>query len=168
MSSDFEEQFRQNILASFEENLTWLKKATKDLTQEELWHKMNRNSNSIGVLCQHLSGNITQYIIAGLGNEADLRKRSLEFVNEAIFKDIKAFDLLSNTIDRAMSVIHNIKSEEFYKIYQVQGITMKGFEILQHVSQHLYYHSGQIVLLNKIIKNEDLDLYAGRDLNKLN
>lgn len=160
--------FISNILASFDENLIWIEKALKEMTEEELWFKPNENCNSCGILCQHLSGNITQYIIAGLGNEKDKRKRILEFENSPQHPEISPFLLLKSTITKAKSVISNLTEDQLYTTIAVQGVKMKCFEILQHVSQHLYYHSGQLVYLNKLIYNHDLDLYAGRDLNKLN
>lgn len=157
------QSFIENIEKSLTEPLVWIKKAMNPLSEEQIWFTANENSNSVGVLCKHLSGNITQYVISCLGKNEDQRERAAEFVNVTIENPL---GLLEETILRAKSVIQNLESLEVQ--YEVQGIMMSSFEILQHVTQHLYYHAGQIVYLSKMITNSDLNLYEGRDLNILN
>ncbi|SOE24100.1 Protein of unknown function [Spirosomataceae bacterium TFI 002] len=168
MKHNLEEMFIQNILHSFDENLIWIEIAASKLSETDIWEKPNEQSNSIGILCQHLSGNITQYIIAGLGKTPDKRARIYEFQNTPQFSSLSPLDLLKSTVENAKSVISELDFTVLYEEIAVQGIKMTGFQILQHVTQHLFYHSGQIVYLRKLLKNQDLDLYAGRDLNKLN
>ncbi len=63
----------------FNESYPRLKKCLAQLSEEEIWHKPNANSNSVGNLVLHLCGNVRQWIISGLGGQADTRQRQKEF-----------------------------------------------------------------------------------------
>src|SRR6266446_2483055 len=45
------------------------------LKNEQIWWRANPQSNSIGNLILHLSGNVRQWIVSGLGSAADSRSR---------------------------------------------------------------------------------------------
>src|SRR5262245_25661164 len=49
------------------------------LDDEQVWRRPNESSNSIGNLLLHLSGNVRQWIISGVGGAEDTRDRASEF-----------------------------------------------------------------------------------------
>src|SRR5215218_11426128 len=49
------------------------------LPAETLWRRDDASGNSIGNLLLHLSGNIRQWIVSGVGGAPDARQRSEEF-----------------------------------------------------------------------------------------
>jgi len=53
--------------------------AVDQLSDEDLWWRPNAVSNSVGNLMLHLSGNVRQWIVSGLGGAPDDRVRQLEF-----------------------------------------------------------------------------------------
>nr|HMT11283.1 DUF1572 family protein [Ignavibacteria bacterium] len=77
-------------------------------------------------------------------------------------------DLITSTINNAAGVIEYLDSAELTRIYEVQGHVMSGIAIIIHVTEHLSYHTGQIVFLTKLLKDIDLGFYKGMDLNKKN
>jgi Protein of unknown function (DUF1572) len=56
-----------------------IKHCLGQLNEEQLWRRSQRSLNSIGNLILHLCGNLCQWIVAGLGGEADVRDRAAEF-----------------------------------------------------------------------------------------
>ena len=52
---------------------------TLALGDEGLWWRANENSNSAGNLLLHLRGNVTQWIIGGVGGREYARQRDQEF-----------------------------------------------------------------------------------------
>src|SRR5882672_8140753 len=62
-----------------EEYLPKIERCVEKLTDEQVWWRPNPESNSIGNLLLHLSGNARQWIVCGLGGEADERRRQSEF-----------------------------------------------------------------------------------------
>src|SRR6478752_3509787 len=49
------------------------------LPENGIWRRDDDASNSIGNLLLHLSGNIRQWIVSGVGGAPDARQRSSEF-----------------------------------------------------------------------------------------
>jgi hypothetical protein len=49
------------------------------LTPEQVWGRGGENQNAIGNLLPHLSGNVRQWILAGIGGAEDTRVRNEEF-----------------------------------------------------------------------------------------
>ena len=49
------------------------------LTPEQVWARTSANQNAVGNLLLHLNGNVRQWILHGVGGQADLRQRDAEF-----------------------------------------------------------------------------------------
>jgi hypothetical protein len=49
------------------------------LSDEQVWWRSQPSLNSIGNLILHLSGNLRQWLVAGLGDAKDVRDRPAEF-----------------------------------------------------------------------------------------
>jgi len=49
------------------------------VSNEQIWARGAENENSIGNLVLHLCGNVRQWIVSGVGGEADVRDRDAEF-----------------------------------------------------------------------------------------
>ena len=54
------------------------------LNDDQLWHRPNTNTVSVGNLVLHLAGNVGQWINATLGAAPDRRQRQLEFDTPAM------------------------------------------------------------------------------------
>ena len=62
-----------------EEYLPKIERCLEQLSDEQVWWRANAKSNSIGNLLLHLSGNVRQWIVGGLGGAPDQRNRDAEF-----------------------------------------------------------------------------------------
>ena len=49
------------------------------LPADALWRRDDASENSVGNLLLHLSGNVRQWIVSGVGGAPDARRRSAEF-----------------------------------------------------------------------------------------
>src|SRR5216117_164628 len=56
-----------------------IEKCLACLTDQDVWWRGNEESNSIGNLLLHLSGNARQWIVSGVGGAGDVRARASEF-----------------------------------------------------------------------------------------
>src|SRR5690348_12633039 len=61
------------------EYLPKIERCLERLTDDDVWSRPNEASNSIGNLLLHLRGNVTQWIIAGVGGRTRERRRQQEF-----------------------------------------------------------------------------------------
>jgi len=147
------------------ENTTRVEKCLIELSEEEIWLKPNKSTNSVGNLMLHLRGNITQYIISSLGNKEDMRNRELEFTTSGSYNKSELFDKLNSTVTEAVDIIKNLSEDELLSARSVQGYELSGTGIIIHVVEHYSYHTGQIALWTKLLKDKDLGFYAGIDLN---
>lgn len=168
MASALTKEFIAQSIAYFEQNTPKIEKCLSELTEDEVWHRPNASSNSIGNLLLHLCGNITQYILSSLGNVEDRRERDKEFTSNSVFTKEELLQKLKSTTDAAVSVIRNLKEDEMLHKRSVQAYQLSAIGIIIHVVEHYSYHTGQIIYWTKLLKDEDLGFYSKVDLNKKN
>ena len=166
--SRWQEEFVENTIFRMEESLRMITRCFESLREDELWTRPNDSSNSIGNLVLHLKGNITQYVMASVGGEDDMRERDLEFSTRSGYDKAALLDLLKETVSRACTCISRCDEAEFLRMRTVQGFRFSGLGSVLHAVEHLSYHTGQIAFWTKILKDEDLGFYRGKDLNMKN
>ncbi|MAY21420.1 MAG: hypothetical protein CMC74_01425 [Flavobacteriaceae bacterium] len=160
--------FIKNCVFRIDENTRMLKIALSSITEEELWKKPNNHLNSIGNLVLHLCGNITQYVIAPLGNLEDQRDRTLEFSTTGGYSKQELIEKLDRVLLKAKATIARVSEATLLKEKEVQGFQFSGVGLIIHVVEHYSYHTGQIAFWVKLLKNKDLGFYESFDLNKKN
>jgi uncharacterized damage-inducible protein DinB len=163
-----QEELIWNVGYRMDESLRQIKICLNLLSEEAIWQKPNESSNSIGNLILHLCGNITQYGIASIKNEEDNRKRDEEFSATTGFSKEELIKKLTDTIAEAKRAFYDAPLSELLRKRSVQGFNFSGVGNIVHVTEHLSYHTGQIALWTKLLKNTDLGFYSGVDLNVKN
>ena len=162
------EEFIAQSVIRLEENTPRVKKCFAQLTDDQVWQRPNASSNSIGNLVLHLCGNMTQYILSGMGNHPDHRVRDDEFSATGGFTKEELLNKLERTVSEASSIITRQTEKDLLRERKVQGLQITGVDIIIHVVEHYSYHTGQIAFWTKLLVNKDLGFYAGMDLNKKN
>ncbi len=151
-----------------EESLPRIKRCLELLSDEEIWRQPNDETVSIGNLVLHLCGNVRQWIVSGLGGAGDHRDRDSEFSERGTISKADLTARLENTLREAAEAMDGADPALLLETRRVQGQTETGLSILVHVVEHFSYHTGQISLAVKLLKNVDLRYYAGQDLNAKN
>jgi uncharacterized damage-inducible protein DinB len=130
------------------------------LSVADIWWRPNEASNSIGNLILHLCGNVTMWIVGGVGRLPFERNRQLEFDErrEMSVEDLR--DRLRTTVQKADSVLAAIEQAELLNRRQIQGYDVTVLEAIYHVVEHFGMHTGQIIVLSKARAGEDLSLWA--------
>jgi uncharacterized damage-inducible protein DinB len=146
-------------------NLERIGRCLDELTEDQVWQRPNSSSNSIGNQVLHLCGNISQWILTGLGDAPDLRQRDKEFAAAGGFNKEQLSARLVEVITESIAVIAGLKEEDITRVRPVQAYQHDGVFILMHVVEHLSYHTGQIIFWTKALKDIDLNLYAGDALD---
>jgi len=149
----------------FDESFPRIAQCLNALSEEEVWHRPNGNSNSIGNLVLHLEGNIRQWLISGIGNQEDYRIRELEFSEKGPIPKKALMDKLIQLEEDSKSVFDDISKEDLIIIKNIQGFDTNITSILIHITEHLSYHTGQIAFYTKLLKDIDLKFYGDLDLN---
>lgn len=151
-------------LRLFEECVPRIKNCLDRLTEDQIWWRPNESSNSIGNLVLHLCGNVRQWIISGVGEQADVRRRSEEFSEQGPVPKDDLIELLDKLEPEVRGVLAELRAEDLLKVKPVQVYEHTVLSMLVHVTEHFSYHTGQIAWITKMLTSEDLGFYAGQDL----
>jgi len=129
------------------------------LTDEQIWWRANPASNSIGNLLLHLSGNVRQWIVVGLGGAVDTRDRDAEFAQREVMPQHELLTRLRDTLREADQTLANFDHERLLDQFTIQGLEVSALAGIMHVVEHFSMHTGQIILLAKMFTEGDLEFY---------
>ena len=168
---NFSIQFKEQLLAEvrrrlFTENVPRLYQCLDDLTLDEIWHKPNEHSNSVGNLVLHLCGNVQQWIVAGIGGAVDKRKRSWEFASDERFTKAELKQRVATLMEEVELVLQRITPAVLLRKRAVQCYEETALSILIHVVEHFSYHVGQMTYVVKLWKDKDMGYYADVELER--
>ena len=147
----------RNLITS--DYLPKIERCLDRLTEADVWWRANEASNSIGNLILHLSGNVTMWVIGGVGRLPFERHRQLEFDER---RKIPASELrrrLRTVVQQADEVMSAVDANELLSRRQIQGYDVTVLEAIYHVVEHFGMHTGQIILLSKARTGQDLRLW---------
>ncbi len=129
----------------------------EQLSPEQIWWRPNEASNSVGNLVLHLTGNVRQWIISGLGGTPDVRQRDLEFSERGPVPRRVLVSRLDKTVKEACDVLGKLSPEDMARVHTIQKYRVTGVEAAFHVAEHFSHHAGQIILLTKMVTGRDLE-----------
>ena len=130
------------------------------LSDADIWWRPNEASNSIGNLILHLCGNVTMWIVGGVGRQPFERNRQLEFDERRHIPVDELRKRLTTTVSKADEVLAGIGSLELLTRRTIQGYDVTVLEAIYHVVEHFGMHTGQIILLSKARVGQDLSLWV--------
>jgi uncharacterized damage-inducible protein DinB len=131
----------------------------KKLDDEKIWARGGENENAAGNLLLHLTGNVRQWIVSGVGGAPDIRERDLEFSARGGTGAAELVAGLETVVDEAVRVIETLDARRLMERVKIQKYELTVLEAVYHVVEHFSQHTGQIVLLTKIATQEDLGFY---------
>jgi len=129
------------------------------LSDEQIWWRPNAESNSIGNLLLHLSGNARQWIVCGLGGDTDARDRDSEFAQRETIPRAELLSGLRQTIREVDGTLAKFDMDSLVEKKMIQGLEVTALEAILHVVEHFSMHTGQIILLTKVLTSSDLRFY---------
>ena len=141
------------------EYLPKIERCIEKLTDEQVWWRPNAESNSIGNLLLHLSGNARHWIVCGLGGASDHRQRQAEFDERSLISRADLLTTLRTTVADVDKVLGDFDPDCLLDVYPIQGTKSTGLVAIFHVTEHFSMHTGQIILLTKLLTATDLHLY---------
>ncbi|MCB0687183.1 MAG: DUF1572 family protein [Saprospiraceae bacterium] len=148
------------------ENQERILKCLDILSEEDIWHRPNEHSNSVGNLVLHLCGNVTQWLFSTMGGEKDNRQRQAEFDERRPIARQVLKEKIIHLMKRADTILNNLTPTQLSQVYDVQGFRETGVGILLHITEHFSYHVGQITYFVKAKNDMDVGYYSDQDLNK--
>ena len=128
---------------------TKVRLAVESLPPGALWSRTNEQSNSVGNLLLHLTGNVRQWIVSGVGGAPDTRYRAAEFEARSGEDAPTLLAALDRVLDDAGSVLARLTADDLASTRTIQGRDLTVLEAVYHVVEHFSGHVGQIVLIAK-------------------
>lgn len=136
-----------------------IERCLEKLTDKQIWWRANEESNSIGNLILHLCGNARQWIICGVGAQPDARDRDSEFAQRETIPRAELLTLLHSTLNEVESTLLDLNPSLLLERRKIQGNDVELLEAIFHVTEHFSMHTGQIIMLTKMMSTSDLRFY---------
>jgi len=136
-----------------------IERCMERLQDEDVWWRRGEESNSIGNLVLHLCGNVRQWIVSGVGGAQDTRTRQDEFDERALVPRAELMAKLRRTLQEVDAVLAGLKPSTLLERRTIQGTEQTLIEAIFHVVEHFSMHTGQIILLTKMLTQSDLRFY---------
>lgn len=136
-----------------------IERCVEQLTDENLWWRPNEESNSIGNLILHLSGNVRQWILSGVGEQPDARKRQQEFDQREVIPKKQLLEQLRSTVVEAVDVLTHLNPSFLAESRMIQKKEVSLLYAVYHVVEHFSMHTGQIIAITKLRTGKDLRFY---------
>ncbi|HUE82687.1 MAG TPA: DinB family protein [Pyrinomonadaceae bacterium] len=142
-----------------QEYLGKIERCLEELSDEQVWWRANPESNSIGNLLLHLSGNSNQWIVCGLGSAPDQRHRQEEFDERSVIPREELLAGLKSTLAEVEQVLIQFDSNRILERRMIQGMEVTALEAIFHVTEHFSMHLGQIIFITKHLTGRNLHFY---------
>ncbi len=142
-----------------EDYLPKIERCLERLTDEQVWWRASGRSNSIGNLLLHLEGNLRQWVVSGAGGALDARARDREFAEgQQLSREILLASLRA-AVEEAGDALARLDPSALLETRRVQGLDVTLLTAVFHAVEHFSMHTGQIILLTKMLADEDLAFY---------
>jgi hypothetical protein len=148
-----------SFLNSYIKRITYYKtlgeQTFAQLDELDFHFQPNEESNSIGIIIQHIAGNMLSRFTNFLNEDGEKawRERDTEFEDQHLSKE----ELLSRWQkgwDCYLGVVQSLTEEDLKKIITIRSEQLTVIDALNRQMAHYPYHVGQIVYLGRMIKNK--------------
>jgi uncharacterized damage-inducible protein DinB len=132
-----------------EEYLAKIRFAVERLPVERLWWRPAADTNSAGNLLLHLCGNLSFWLLDGVGGQRYERDRAGEFAADGGAEAPELFDRLAGVVARCAVLLRTLRDEDLAAPCRIQGYDTDVRGAVFHAVEHMSYHTGQLLYLLK-------------------
>jgi uncharacterized damage-inducible protein DinB len=141
------------LLAGMDENLARIERCLGRLPDEALWKRPRAGMNSVANLCLHLAGNESHYIGRGVGGTDYVRDRPFEFRADGGVARAEILDRLREARATTRRVVSGLQPSDLgRRVKSDHPPEPTVLKVILHVAEHYAYHTGQIVLLTRLLQ----------------
>jgi hypothetical protein len=124
------------------------------LTDEQVWSRERADMNSIGNLVLHLTGNVGQLIVSGIGGVADTRQRQAEFDARGPVAKEDLLAGLSAVVGRAKLAFADASEEALCSPIAVGKYDWTGMQAVIRCVAHFRGHAQEIIHMTRALIGE--------------
>jgi hypothetical protein len=143
-----------------ESSLDRIKHCVGQLTDEQVWSRERTDTNSVGNLVLHLTGNVKQMIVSSIGGEADDRNRPAEFAARDAIPKAELLRKLSEVVTRAKAALSSATADELLRVRTVNNTDLTGLQSVVRSVAHFRGHTQEIIHVTRTLLG-DRYRYAG-------
>jgi uncharacterized damage-inducible protein DinB len=133
-----------------------VERCVSELTEEDVWWRQHESNNSIGNLMLHLTGNLRQFILSGVGGMDNTRNKDKEFSERQKIPKEELIRGLKQALLAADDTLSQLDAARLLETTTVQDRVRPIFEVIAVVVDHFALHCGQIIYITKLKTGKDL------------
>ncbi|HZN64274.1 MAG TPA: DUF1572 family protein [Tepidisphaeraceae bacterium] len=132
------------------EGMAKIEHCVNQLDDAGVWWRPAEGQNSIANLMLHLSGNVRQWIIAGVGGAApDVRDRPREFADRSGRPKAEILGLLRRTVAEADGVLSRLTGDGLTQPRRIQGFETNVLAAVFDTIAHFRGHTQEIIHMTR-------------------
>lgn len=124
------------------------------LSDEQIWHR-EPTLHSVGNTILHLGGNLRQWIVAGLSDADDDRRRPAEFAELGPVPRAQLLHNLRRCVTEAQVVLAYVTVDDLLRQRTIQGFTMTGIGAIWHAVPHFRGHTQELIRQTRTLLGND-------------
>ena len=147
--SEISDGFIRSMRDCLSEGMRKIEHCVGQLSDEQVWWRPRGEMNSIANLMLHLSGNLRQWIVSGVGGAADVRNRPMEFADRSGRNKAEVLGILQKTVAEADGVLAKVTAEQLVSPRRIQGHDETGMSAIAHTIPHFRGHVQEIIHMTR-------------------
>lgn len=148
--------YLEGVLKQFEYYKMLGEKTFSQLSEEDLFWKYNEDSNSIGIIVNHLAGNMLSRWSDFLNSDGEKAWRNRDEEFEDVINDKETLILKWNQgWDCLLNTLLSLEETDLTKIIYIRNEGHTVIEAINRQLAHYPYHIGQIVFIGKMLTNNN-------------
>lgn len=132
-----------------------IKHCVDQVDDAQIWSRPHATLNSIGNLLLHLEGNLTQWIVSGIGGAEDRRHRPSEFAERGPISKHALIRRVEDAVASAGAALDRLGADELMRVRRIQGFDVTGLAAIFHSVPHFRGHVQEIVHMCRTILGDD-------------
>jgi hypothetical protein len=129
------------------------------LDNADIWWTPQEPCNSIGIILQHVCGNLRQWVLAGVGGAPDTRNRPEEFEMKERTSKADVQQMVNKVFDDVLAALKNLAPESLIDQKRIQGFDASVLGAIYVAVTHLDIHGGQILYITRLRKGADYQVF---------
>lgn len=159
MNTDTTALYLDAVSKGIEKSRLTIKHCVDQVSQEQFWWRPEPDMNSIANILLHLSGNIRQWIIAGMNGAIDDRDRPKEFQDRSGAPKDLIWKAFSETLDEARLTLSRMNSASLGIVRKIQGYEVNGVDAIYNSTSHLQGHTQEIIYITRMLLGSSYKFY---------
>ena len=155
-------EFRRQINFHLDESARKVEAAWATLSEEEVWQRPNPQTLAPGNQLLHLAGNLRQWVGTHLAGLPAVRARDAEFAARGGLGKAEVYARYAEAL--AVARRRLAQPLDLLRAVTVQGHATTELGVWVHVTEHLSYHTGQLVFFAKQLRGREFDFYGDWEL----